>query len=392
MAGVDLLRDELPGADLHRFLAELRSQGTVAEVPFAGERAWIVLGYEALLEAFRDDRAFPAHEAYRLSIEPLVGRNFQSMEGEEHRVFRALATPAFRSRAVERYERRAMEALAHELIDRLAAAPAREVDLAEAFTHRFPFLVITRMLGIPREAEARFHGWAVEMLAYRHDPARAIRARDEFTRYLAPVLAERRREPQDDVLSELAAAEVEGRRLDDEQIFAHARLLFAAGATTTHDGLGSLLWALLAERERWERLRAEPELRRWAIEETLRWEPPVAVLPRRSGAAPVELAGAGIEPASWVLFAIAAANRDPAVHAEPDRFDLGRRPTEILTFGRGLRSCPGMHLARKEMAVALGALLERLPELRLLDEPAARPRGATVRGPRRLPVALGRVV
>lgn len=386
VSNVDLHRDDLPGAALHAYLASRRAEGPVVSATFFGGAVSLVTRYHAVAEAFRDDVRFPPHEAYQISIEPLIGRNFQSMPEPDHLLYRRLATPAFRSRAVARYEQQGVAELAHELIDGFAGE--REIDLAAAFTHRFPFLVISRLLGIPREGEESFHRWAIEMLGFRRDPERGRRARDDFTRYLEPVIAERRRAPRDDVLSELVQTEVDGHRLSDEMIHSHARLLFAVGATTTHDGLGNLLYALHTTPGAWERVRRDPPARAAAVEETLRWEPPVAILPRLSATEPVELAGVPVPARSWVLFAIAAANRDPEVFADPDRFDLDRGPADVLTFGPGPRSCPGMHLARKEMLVGLEALLERFPELRLLDADAAAPWGATVRGPRAIPVRL----
>jgi cytochrome P450 len=210
-----------------------------------------------------------------------------------------------------------------------------------------------------------------------------------MTDYLLPIIAERRREPADDVVSALVVADADGHRLTDEEILAHVRLLFSAGASTTTDALGNLVYVLLSERARWEQLLAEPALRANAIEELLRWETPVAVLPRLSANKPVEFFGAGIPPATFCLFAIAAANRDPAVFEQPDRFDLGRDSSrKLLSFGPGPRLCPGMHLARRQLAVALDVLMERLPGLHLLDVDAAQPRGAILRGPPCLPVAF----
>jgi cytochrome P450 len=122
------------------------------------------------------------------------------------------------------------------------------------------------------------------------------------------------------------------------------------------------------------------------VEEVLRWESSIAVLPRMSCDAPVDFHGARIPPDSWVLFAIAGANRDPAVFAEPDRYDIHRRCDAALTFGPGPKSCPGMHLARKNLTVALQVLAERLPGLRLVDASAAVPRRTVLRSPDTLQV------
>lgn len=386
MADVDLYRDPLPGPALHAFLAARRAEGPVVPVTFGGMPALLTTRHDTVAETFRDNGRFPPALAYRVGSEPVVGRTFQSMDDADHRVYRRLATPAFRSRAVARLEATGLADLAHELLDGLHGTT--EADLAATFTHRYPFIVIARLLGIPREAEDRFHHWALDMLGLRRDRAGALRAAAAFTDYLGPVLAERRRTPGEDVISELAHAEIEGRRFTDEEIFSHVRLLFAAGATTTHDALGSLLVALLGEGDGWARVAATPADRPAAIEELLRWETPVAILPRLSAPEPTSLAGTDIPPSTMVLLGIAAANRDPAAFPDPDRYDIDRDTTAMLSFGPGPRSCPGMHLARKEIAVALDVLLERHPRLRLADPAAAQPRGATVRGPTHLPVRL----
>ncbi len=379
---MDLATDPFPGAELHRALARLRDAGPVGEVTFAGKTAWLVAGHAALTAAFKDEVSFPAGEWYRRAIEPTQGRTFESMDGAEHHLYRRLATPAFRSRHVARMEASGLAALAHELVDDFA--DARELDLVAAYTTRFPFLVISRVLGVPRERESEFVGWALGILRFDAGAAR------QFTEYLAPAIAERRAEPRDDVLSELLHVEVEGRRLAEEEVVSHIRLLFSAGATTTHDALGNLLWALFTHPDELAAVRADPSRLPAAIEELFRWETPVAVLPRLClpGAS---LGGVEIPPESQALFAIAAANRDPAVFDDPDSFDPDRDTRRKLSFGLGSHSCPGLHLARANVRVATSVLLERLPELSLLDEPAARPRGATIRGPAALPVRIGPV-
>jgi cytochrome P450 len=142
-----------------------------------------------------------------------------------------------------------------------------------------------------------------------------------------------------------------------------------------------LLFALLSHEGAWEGLRREPSCIPRAVDEALRWETPVAVLPRMSRSEPIEFHGVGIPANSWVLFGIAGANRDPEHYASPDRFEIDRVPTDTLTFGRGVKSCPGMHLARKNLSVALEVLLERLPALELLDPEAAVPRRTVLRSP-----------
>ncbi len=384
-ADFDFARERPKGEELHRMLARLRERGPVARVRFGGQPAWLIVRYDELARAFRDGRRFPPGAAYRATTEPVVGRSFISMDGDEHRVYRRLATPAFRSAAVARLEDTGLTELAHELLGEMEGRA--EVDLVESFTHRFPIRMIARLLGLPRGDEDRFQAWAVGLLSFPFDPDLARRSSRDFTEYLLPIVAERRRRPQGDVISELAAARVEGRRLDDEDVLSHVRLLFPTGAETTTSALGNLLYALLSTPERWKRVVERPSDRHWAVEEILRWENPVAVVPRVAAPEPVEFAGEEIPPGAPVLFCIAAAHRDPTVFPDPDRYDLDRHPAGLLSFGPGLRTCPGMHLARKEMRVALDAITERLPGLRLLDPEAAVPTGAVLRAPERLRVA-----
>jgi cytochrome P450 len=322
---------------------------------------------------------------YQAAFEPAIGESFISMaEPERHRVYRKLATPAFRSRAVASYEREGLAELAGELIDDFAGRGG--TDLVAEFTARFPYLVITRLLGMPRDREQEFHRWALALLRFRDDPAEAKRASRELAEFLAPILAARRAEPRNDVISELLAARVEGRSLSDDEILSHVRLLFPTGGETTHGSLGNALYAALSQGDGWRVLRENPGRADDLVDEALRWETPIAVLPRLSAAEPIGFHGVRLPPDSWVLFGIAGANRDPSLHEDPDRFDIDRASKESLTFGRGVKSCPGMHLARRNMIVALQVLAERLPDLELLDPAAARPRRSVLRGPEALHV------
>ena len=391
--GVDFALDPMPGDELHDVLRGYRERGPVQPTRFLTLPAFVVTGHAALLDAFMDDVRFPGYRMYQAAFEGAVGRTFISTpDPTEHRVVRKLATPAFRSRAVERFARDGLAALAHELVDDFGER--REVDLLEDFAARFPYLVISRLLGLPRDREEAFHAWALALLRFRDDPVAAAKAAEELTEFLAPVVAERRRQPAGDVISELVEARVDGRGLGDAEVFAHVRMLFPTGGETTHGSLANLLSVLLSREGAWERLRDAPSRVERTISELLRFETPIAVLPRLSAAAPVTFQGVEIPADSWVLFAIAGANRDPAVHSDPDRFDPDRfapggRTPDLLTFGRGLKSCPGMHLARTSLAVALRVLLARLPRLALVDPEAARPRRTVLRCPEALRVRVG---
>jgi cytochrome P450 len=221
-------------------------------------------------------------------------------------------------------------------------------------------------------------------LSFPSDPQGALAAKDQFTRFLAPLVERRRSDPRTDLISVLATTEIEGERLSDEEIFSFVRLVFAAGTDTTFFGLGNALFALLTNPDQLEAVTVDPAANlRWTVEECLRWESPVSMEPRR---APVATSwfGQDIEAGARLLFGIAAANRDPARFDDPDRFDITRHPEPIMTFGIGAHFCLGAHLARAEIAGALEVILTGLKDLRLVEDTTVS--GTVLRGPKRLPV------
>jgi len=385
VAGLDLGLEPLPGEVLHRAHADLRARGPLVPVPFFGTTALLVTRFDDVREAFRDDGALPGGPTYRETVEPIVGRTFISMDGREHRLYRKLATPAFQSGAIARFGERDLVVLVHELLDRFAARGTG--DLVAELTGVLPYHAISRKLGIPRARDEDMRRWADRLLDPR-DPRGAVAAAREFTDLLGPILRARRAEPTEDLLSALAHAEIDGERLADEEVLSHVRLLFAVGATTTSHAMGNLLSVLLARPELLARARSEPGLRPALVHELLRFEPPVANLPRLS-TRPLRVAGEDVAPGTLLLLGIASANRDPAMFADPDRYDPDRPPQDVLTFGFGAKYCPGAHLARRELLAALDAVLERLPGLRSTSEDGARPEGGTLRHPRALHAAWG---
>src|SRR4029450_13038717 len=214
-------------------------------------------------------------------------------------------------------------------------------------------------------------------------PAAAVRE------YVLPLIAERRARPRDDVISTLVTGTVDGQGLSDEDVVSFLRLLIPAGAEPTFRLIGNMLFALLTERDRWERVRADRSLVPWAMEETLRWETSV-LMGSREGNREVGLRGSTIPADGVVSVVVASANRDEEHYEHPDVFDLDRRADDHLAFGFGRHHCLGYHLARLEARLALTALLDRLPTLRL--DPAAPPptiTGLAFRSPKSLPALLG---
>jgi cytochrome P450 len=375
----------LPGDEFHQLMRELREDAAMATVSFLGAPCRIVTRYAELDSAFRDDEGFPAGPTYATTIEPCQGVTFESLDGPEHHLLRALTTKELRARPIERYAHRHIGAIADRVIDDLLAESDGGTDLVATFTKRFPFLVFGHRMGLPEDRADEYFRWSFDLLGYPGDNATGLAAAAELTAYVEPVLTERRECPADDMISSMVTAEKDGRALDDEEIRSHVRAIFAAGAATTHHGIGNTLYALLSHPAALARLRADLSLVPAAVDEMLRWEPPIGVLPRLAPFDTV-VAGEEVPRGTFVLMGIASANRDQAVHTDPDRFDIDRRPARVLTFGFGSHHCPGTHLAKAQITVGIERLLARLPRLRLTDVEAARPSGAVMRGPRTLPV------
>ncbi len=383
LGDLDLGTVDLGGDELHATMRTARESGPVVPVRFLGARAHLLTTFAAVREFLVDDDQFPGGVVYRHATRPSVGSTFIDLDGDEHHRVRQLATPAFRSRAVRRFVDDELTPLAEEVLDRMLASGVD--DLAEGFVQVLPFWSISRKLGLPVGTEERQRAWALALLSHPTDPEGARRAATEVTEFLLPTLAERRAEPQDDVISRLLSASADGVGLSDEQVASHVRLLYAVGATTTSDGLGTLLRRALTEPGLWSRLRADRSLLPAVVHESLRTEPPVALLPRLAVDGGT-VAGVELPPGALVLCGIAAANRDPAVFTDPDRFDPARPETEVLTFGFGSKFCPGSHLARQQLVAATDVLLERIEDPQVLDAPV--PTGPVLRRVERLVVQM----
>ncbi|MEV6683155.1 cytochrome P450 [Streptomyces erythrochromogenes] len=284
------------------------------------------------------------------------------------------------------------------LIDGIAASGNLDrVDLVEQFSYPFPVTVICRLLGIPHEDESRFHGWA-DTIAASLDPAPdadpaerrevASAAQMELGMYLGGLIEERRSKPGEDMLSQLAAVDEEpDGSLSTLEIVSTAALLLIAGHETTVNLITNGMLTLLRHPDVLQRLRENPALSVPIVEELLRYEPPVQMLPRRSTLADIEVGGVNIPKGATVSLILASGNRDPERFENPDRFDPDREDIQHLGLGSGIHSCFGAPLARLEAALALSELARRLENPRLLEDPPPYRQNAVLRGPRHLPIA-----
>ncbi|HEY7054626.1 MAG TPA: cytochrome P450 [Mycobacterium sp.] len=377
--------------NVHERLRAAREQGPVmAGNPFSetstqilGELGVTVLGYDACHTVLTQPDTFSS-SIYDRVMGPVMGRTLLELEGAEHRASRALVSPSFRTALLQRWRTELVEVVVHELIDRFA--PRGRAELAREFTFAFPVQVIARLMGLPRSDYLRFQRLSIELLNVVYDWDCGLAASAALKEYFGEVLAQRRRAPQDDLISTLAESEIDGARLTDDEIFAFLLLILPAGVETTYRASGNLLVALLTQHEAMEMVRADRVKVHGAIEEALRWEPPITTVVRLA-IRDCELAGLAIPSGTSVSVSVAAANRDPMRYPDPDRFDPTRTNIAHLTFGGGPHLCLGMHLARMETAVAVNALLDRLPDLRLdPNEPAPHVAGVAFRSPPTIPV------
>jgi cytochrome P450 len=377
--------------NVHERLREARAKHRVMRGnPFAeissgkvGDLGVTVLGFDEGQHVLTHPDTFSS-SIYDQIMGPVMGRTILELGGAEHRASRALVSPSFRSALLQRWRSELVEVVVHELIDRFALRGRAE--LVREFTFAFPVQVIARILGLPRSDYPRFQRLSIELLNVVYSWDAGIAASRALKAYFGEVLADRRRAPQDDLVSTLAESEIDGTRLTDDEIFAFLLLILPAGVETTYRSSGNLLVALLSQPTLLEALRADRGLVRGAIEEGLRWEPPISSVVRLA-VRDCALGGVEIPSGTTVNVSVAAANRDPAHYPDPDRFDPTRKHITHLTFGGGPHLCLGMHLARMETTMALNALLDRLPELRLdPGAPAPRIAGVAFRSPAALPV------
>ena len=287
-------------------------------------------------------------------------------EPPRHTRLRGLVLRAFTTARVQALTPQ-IDALAAELI---AALPAGEVDLLDAFARPLPVTVIARLIGVPDSSGADLLAWSNAMVRMyqpgrsRADEDAAIAATQAFTAFLGEVIAARRRAPGDDLLSQLIAVEAAGDRLSAEELVSTIILLLNAGHEATVHTIGNGVKALL-ETGTAPALAADPDR---AVEEILRFDPPLHVF-TRIARAEVAAFGHRFAPGDQVACLLASANRDPEAHADPDRFDPSRAPAPHASFGAGIHFCLGAPLARLELARALPALFAAKPGLRLAAPP-----------------------
>ncbi len=334
--------------------------------------AWLLTRYEDVDTVLRDYKRFSNAER---SLNDAGRVTLLDLDPPDHTRLRSLVSRAFTPRSVAALESRAHD-IADELLD--AVEGTNRFDLIQTLAFPLPVIVIAEMIGIPPEDREQIKAWSnyialsVEPVLTDEQVDMVNRATDELYEYFDDIIALRRRDPRDDLISALIAAEDEGERLTHDEVLATLLLLLVAGNETTRNLIGNGTLALLRNPEQFQLLRDNPDLVDTAINEFLRYDSPVQ-LDGRFVEEDVEIRGKRIRAGQRVISALGAANRDPAVFTNPDSLDITRKDKSHISFGRGIHHCLGAPLALLEGRIAFSCMLNRFSSIRLLSEPERRP-------------------
>jgi cytochrome P450 len=371
------LWSEAARLDRPAFYARVREAGgPVPQIdPASGRQFWVVARHADVRAGLRHPdigHEIGRHQPVGGASPPpspsvadrLDARQLICLDPPDHTRLRGLVNAAFTARTVAR-----LEARVQAVVDRLLATVHEHgvIDGVAELAHPLPVTVVADLIGIPPEDRDRFRGWSASMIAGGPDwgPASV-----EFATYLDDLAARRRADPADDLLSDLVAVQLDGDRLDRDELVATVQLVLVAGQETTADLVANGILALLTHPEQWQLLKGDPSLAGAAVEEIARYDGPVEIAPPRYAFRDISL-GDGIIPAfDVVALSIFGANRDPEVFADPDVFDLTRADGKRhLAFGHGIHFCLGAQLARLQGRVVFEKIAQQLPDLRLLADP-----------------------
>jgi cytochrome P450 len=387
-------------ANPYPFYAHLRAESPVHRVTLPGRQAaWLITRYDDVAAALKDERlvkdklaAMTTEQAAKQPwvprlFRPLM-RNMLDLDPPDHTRLRALVHRSFTPRLVERMRGR-VQSLADDLLD--AARGLGSMDLIRDYALPIPTTIIAELLGVPDADRHRFHRWSRSIVSATPSGwgmMKAIPSVLAFLRYIRRLVAARRDQPRDDLVGALVQAEEAGERLSEDELVAMVFLLLVAGHETTVNLIGNGTLALLENPDQAERLRGDPTLLKSAVEELLRYDSPLETATERYAREDVTMAGVTIPRGGLVYAVLASANRDERQFPNPDVLDIAREPNRHLSFGLGPHFCLGAPLARLEGQVAIGTLLNLLPDLRLSVPPESLRwrRGLVLRGLEALPV------
>jgi cytochrome P450 len=364
------------------------------QLPY-GESTWLATRYADVKLVLSDPRfsraAAIGRDEPRMRPYPTGAGTIKSFDPPEHTRLRRLVATAFTVKRVEQLRPRAQQ-IADELVDAMleTGAPA---DLVEDFALPLPIAVICELLGVPFADRKDFRLWSDAFLSTTKFTVEEVLAhRNKLRDYMSGLVAQRREQPQDDVLSALVAARDDEDRLSEHELLSLAEAILVAGHETTASQIPNFVYALLTHPEQLAALRADLDQVPRAVEELLRFVPIGAGAAQpRYALEDVEVGGVTVRAGEPVMSVMHSANHDESVYTNPDTVDLNRRESSHIAFGHGPHHCLGAALARMELQVALRTLLARLPDLRFAGTEAdvVWRTGGSTRGPERMPIAWG---
>ena len=337
----------------------------------------LVARYDDVVSVLHDHERFTVRRPempFRDRIDPFGGApTILTADPPVHSRLRKLVSKAFTPRRVRELEPRVREITA-ELLSR--AGNLSEFEAMTALANPLPVIVIAELLGVSPHDHAQFKQWSNDMISsfgqeniVSGPSPEGVAARNELRCYLTDAIKQRRANPGDDLISALITARDESDALSEDELLAFVVLLLLAGNETTTNLIGNGLLALCRHPEQQARLRENRALIPSAIEEMLRYDPPVQMTVRIPTAA-ANVGGSEIAPGSLAFILLAAANRDPAHFPQPEKFDIAREPNEHVSFGEGIHFCLGAPLARLEGAIAIESMLDKFPRIQLANPDA----------------------
>lgn len=356
---------------IYRVLREQNPVLWVRTGPSGGEGWWFITQYDLVDGILKDSRVWKDANRMGYNDASLFANTMLFQDPPNHTRLRSLVNRAFTPRLVSHLEPRIAE-IVEGLLDRIEEQ--EDVDFMSAFAMPLPVIVIAEMLGIPVEDREQFREWSRLIIGTDDQEVQdSFDATMQLGSYFDQLIRRRRKNPGEDLLSDLMALEEASDRLSHQELLGMCVLLLVAGHETTVNLLGNGLYALLQNPGQLGRLRQAPSLIESAVEEMLRYDAPVQQGTYRFAGEPTSIGGYRLDPGQTVVVALGAANRDPAQFPDPETFDVARSPNRHLAFGRGIHFCLGAPLARLEARVSWSRLLSRFGRVELDGSPRRRP-------------------
>jgi cytochrome P450 len=358
---------------------ELREDYPVYPIQVFGEnQGWLITRYDDVVQVLKDSRIIKDFHKLTTGEELRVAAGFDEREymlnhmlnadPPNHTRLRGIVQKAFTPKAILRLEKRITD-IANELLNKVELK--QTMDIIDEYAFPLPIIVISELIGIPKEDQHKFRKWSNAVIDSSEDPqtiaTNAVLLR-EFLEYLRYITAEKRKQPKEDLISDLIFAEENGQKLNEMELYSTLMLLIVAGHETTVNLIANTVLALLQHPEQFKLLKENPTLIDSTIEESLRFYSPVELATARWASESIVLHGQEIQKGDFIAVSLASANRDERVFESADTFDITRKNNRNVSFGSGIHFCLGAMLARLEAKIAIPTLINRFPSLQLVDE------------------------